>query len=319
MRKSIVILLCLCTKIFPVDFIEYKMHLVKEYKTNKSHSADEADFLNINNSQGYSGPGGPGVMFVGDNLIIIDQEKLRSILVNEVYSFEEVYDMGLYNEKSIVTQEYILGYNSSEGVTILSRKNPFELISQIKTTDITITNQAIDYYYHSGILFIFDKQRTLWSIKNPSLDSEENKRNLLNEEDTLKLFDRGDIDGLTIDSDKRLFLNRELLTIDFETFHLYHKKLNNYDPWLSEYKDINATEEASKSMTFIGKDSDGNYYWDNGGSSIAVFRNNGFLFEFFLYDDSHSSTMPTVSPEGDIYFMHHAPELVTLYKIKRQW
>ena len=74
-----------------------------------------------------------------------------------------------------------------------------------------------------------------------------------------------------------------------------------------------------RNLKLIGRYSDGNYYWDLGGSHMTVFRPNGILFEFFQYNEDLSDSTPAVSPSGDIYFMHYGEDKVTLYKIERQW
>ena len=309
----VVVIMCINNSLFAIEYNQYDMNVVKEYEASQSNLDIEP--LRVNFHHNNPEPSGPMIYFKNETLVIADQNANRTISLTDDYTFDKKYNFSFSNEKIHQMNDYILGFDQFDGIHVSYNWN---LIVRVSFDYIEVLRYSQSAFYHSNILFVHDENGKLWSIKNPGLDDSKNRKNLLNEDKTLDLFKNGDIDGLTIDSEKRLFLNGELQTLDYAVFYKYYKGLHP-EGKLSLKLDTQVTDEASSSMRYIGKDNEGNYYWRLGQKHMSIFNYQGFLIEIFKYDRKKVSTTPAVSPPGDIYFMHHGEEKVTLYKIDRQW
>ncbi len=312
------ILIIYTSNIFAIEYNQYEM------KTEHVFSAEngEQDIDKVGLGFAFEGglsAGGPTIFFDDNNLILADQEKSRTIFLNDDYTFNEFFAKSFYlSNIYFIPSFYFMGITTEGHIGIFNKKNGWELIVLLSVDNLAFLRNSKSAFYHSNILFIHDENGKLWSIKNPGLDDSKNRKNLLDEKKTLALFKNGDIDGLTIDSEKRLFLNGELQTLDYAIFYSYYKSLHPELEKLTKLQ-FQISSKTANMMTYLNKDSDLNTYWDMGGKYIAIFNDSGLLFDFFEYDGDKSSTTPAVSPSGDIYFMHHGEEKVTLYKIDRQW
>ena len=305
------------SSLFAIEYNQYEMKRVYEFSVSYSGENDINDLIFVKNPGSGDIVVGPAIFFDGKTLAIADQIGGRTIYLKNDYSFNKIVKYSFYNKNIYKLDEYLLGFNKSSSISIYKSRT-MEKCSHISFYELGFLQHSKSAFYHSNILFIHDKDGKLWSIKNPGLDSVKNRKNLLNEEKTLALFKDGDIDGLTIDSEKRLFLNGELQTLDYAVFYKYYKSLH---PELEKLTmlEFQISPKTANMMTYINKDNHLNTYWDMGGRYICIFNSSGLLYDFFEYDSKKSSTTPAVSPSGDIYFMHHGEDKVTLYKIERQW
>ena len=319
----IAIIMVISSSLFAIEYNQYDMKKIKKYdyrqiNFDKNIEDKYPDSLGYIPGEGYGGPNGPEIFCQDENLVIVDQGKNRTIYLDKDYNFNKTYDTSFFDQVvNKINEDILLGFGPS-GISITDISTGFEIMSILSSYTFDFVNNSKSAFYHSNILFIHDKDGKLWSIKNPSLDDAKNRKNLLNEEKTLALFKDGDIDGLTIDSEKRLFLNGELQTLDYAVFYKYYKSFYP-NRELTIKAGLQVTDAAASSMVYIGYDSDGNYYWRLGQKHMAIFNHKGFTIDFFKYDRKKVSTTPAVSPSGDIYFMHHGEDKVTLYKIERQW
>ena len=314
----IAIIMVISSSLFAIEYNQYEMKRVHEFSAENGEKDIDKVGLGFAFEGGLSA-GGPAIFFDENNFVLADQEKGRTIYLNNDYSFKKIYKKSFYlNSIYFNPSSYFMGLTTEGHIGIFDKTNGWELIVQISVDNLSFLRNSKSAFYHSHILFIHDKDGKLWSIKTPSLDDAKNRKNLLNEEKTLALFKDGDIDGLTIDSEKRLFLNGELQTLDYKTYINYYSVNKNI---AGTIRNFNYTYDYLKTFQlddFLGKDKYGNKYWGYRGA-FMVFNNNGGMIDFSTYTSKKSSTTPAVSPSGDIYFMHHGEDKVTLYKIERQW
>lgn len=310
------IVILLSTSLFSIEYNSYEMILENEFSASYRGQGDVNDLAVEFGTQGI-GPRGPSIFFKQNELIISDQLIDRSIIVNKDYTFKEVIGISLFDSLTYIMDATLVGVNH-DGIVIL--KN-WEYLAVIDTNEFTKFRGYKSVIYYNKYLFIHDKNNDLWSIKEPSMDANKNKSNVINEEDTIKLINSGDIIGLTIDSEKRLFLDGELKTLDMDVFYKYYKgqqKIKNI-----ESPTVNFTMTTEDILTGSGKllgiDNDSNTYWSSWNTDIAVFNNNGFLIDLFVIDEKYISSTPAISPEGDVFFMDYGKDKVSLYKVPRQW
>ncbi len=311
MKRILVLLFILEVSAFGIEYNTYEMNVKHEFNASYRGRDSESDFAVEFGTQG-PGPYGPSIYFFNENLVVSDEVINRTIYLNDDFSFNEIKDISFSDSIVYKMDNRLLGV-SYDGITII--KN-WEYESVIDTYSLTMFKEYKSILYINEYIFIHDKEGVLWAINKPSMGS--NLTNLLSEEETIKLIQNGLIDNLTVDSKKRLFLDGKLQTLDYKTFYEYYKSLKPGLEKLSKLE-FQVTAKTSSMMDYISTDKDDNSYWVMGHKYICIFDNEGLLFEFFEYDRKKSSTYPAVSPEGDVYFMKHGEDKVTLYKIERQW
>jgi len=165
------------------------------------------------------------------------------------------------------------------------------------------------------------------SIINPGPNSDENNRNILNQEQTLALFNEPEkygLEGVTIDDRNRLFIDGELQTKDYKTFYSYWMEQMDFsdpdDYRLSEihkYRPINI--KSAEYVHFLGIDNIKNMYWRAGNKTILVFDDSGRIKFRFEFDFLKSKTQPAIHPSGDVYFLDYDTEGVYVYRIQNVW
>ena len=315
MRKIyIVALLIISFSLFAIEYNQYEMERVHEFSVSDYRNKDE-NKLSVNN---YSGGGdlvnGPSIYFDEINLVVIDQLSNRTIPLDDKYNFREIYPSSFQDNIVYKQGNYFVGIDNY-GVRI---RKDYKYVADLRASDLYMVRNSKSAFYHSNILFIHDKDGKLWSIKNPGLDSVKNRKNLLNEEKTLALFKDGDIDGLTIDSEKRLFLNGELQTLDIKTYFDYIINIKKHFSDIFNKKSSN-NFYIRNNADFIGSDTDDNKYWYENNRVLVINKDGIPIDNILLTPDFMLPVPPAVSPSGDIYFMHHGEDKVTLYKIERQW
>lgn len=314
MRIIIILSIMLCNiGLYSMEYNTYEM--VKVHEFNASEDTKDNSYLRTNFYD--QDPHGPMLYFDNDKLVLADQNNNRTIILNENYSFSQIYNFSFFEDKIYNFGKFFIGFNKAYGVVVSDDE---KIIIRVSFDDIIQLRQSTNVFYHSNILFIYDKNGKLWSIKNPGLDKNLNILNLLNETETIKLFmNKNIVDGLTIDSKKRIYLDGELQTVDIKIFTEYKK--NTRDIENKPYTEKNFEEDyfVDNSGVFIGFDEDGNSYWYYNRGVLVINAYGWPIMIFTVNDQSKVSTTPTVSNKGDVFFLHSEPDLVTLYKIPRKW
>lgn len=315
---SMFIILSSC--LYSIDYHTYDLEIVHVFDASQKGEGNKND-LAVNNFPGSGSLSvGPGIFFEEDKLVVSDQvnAQMRTIYLSKNYSFSNIYIESFYNSNVINYNNIILGYNN-DYINAFDKNSLGSFKFNITTYDFKIFRNYKDIYYQDNTLFIFDKDYKLWAIKNPGLDMEKNRKNIINEDETIKEINSGKFKGLSIDSKNRLFLNNKLMTVDIKTFTDYSREIRTVTnkPLISfeNSEDLYITGDAS----YIGSDIDGNKYWYQ-GSALLIFNTNGWPIEDFVVSEWEKvDTYPAVSPEGDVYFMNYGEDKVTLYKVKRRW
>jgi len=299
-----------------IEFNTYDMEIEHVFKASLLGEDDVNNLAVDLYSMGGEVSRGPSLFFLENDLIVHDEAgKYRTVLLDTDYSFKETYDYCIYNSTFYNFNNTILGMNSYNGIKIVENK---EIISDISFTNLSFLRNNKDLYYQDNTLFIFDKDNNLWGIKNPGLDNDENRKNIVKEEEIIKEITEGKYKGLTIDSKKRLFLDGELQTINIITYFDYLKDKTNTDlPILNKKNKENFY--ISNNTVFIAKDNKGFSYWYKNNRILIVSDKNIPVIDYLITKEFRLDTYPAVSPEGDIYFMKYNEDNVTLYKIARKW
>ncbi len=319
MRKIFILLILIISinNIFGIEYNTYDMEVEHVFKA--SHlGVDSVDDLAINKHPGGEDASGPAIFFKNENLIVSDQTRMnmRTIILNKDYSFKKIVVNSFFRANIVHYDNVIIGMRFHETVNIFDQN--FVQKSWLSYDNISFFNGYKDLYYKDNTLFITDNSYKLWGIRNPSLDINENKKNIMTEEEIIEEINSGKYKGLTIDSEKRLFLDGELQTIQYMKYILQFQNKKDIAGTIKKFN-YNYETLAKFSMdTYLGKDHDENCYWSS-SRTIMVFNKNGKLLNLFRFDEDKSNTYPAVSPSGDIYFMGYGTDNVTLYKIKRQW
>lgn len=314
MKKRVIILLlfCITNLIFSNSFKKYNLELIKRY------IIDNSDNTKLGADLGQGGPGTliPIIFFDNENLVISDNKNRRSIILDKDFEFEQIHKGNFFNYSIYNQKEYIFAFHKKTSAVVYIKSDQWKLLCNLKLENFLFNPK--DIIFHSNTLFIYDFNWKLWSIKEPTIDSDENYLKLMNEDETLELIKNGDIDGLTIDPKKRLIINGELQTTNYEVFYHYYKDQNHGIKYLSDGLDYEVSLKSTPYLTYIGRDHKGYFYWDMDGF-ICVFNKKGLLTCIFEYDYTKTDGYPAVSPEGDIYFIKSTQEKASLYKITRDW
>lgn len=305
--------------IFSVEYNTYKMEKVHDYVVGILKEGG-GETLGVNNP-GMSGPTpyGPGISYFDNSLHIMDIHRSRTIKVSEEdYLFEEILGYNLYLGLIYEMDGCLVRINNFEQTLSIYRDGKIAYLDLEELGDFRYISS---FFYFNNTLFLHNKNNEINSITDPTIDWKDNRKKLTNEEDTIELINSGKFKGLTIDTENRLFLNGELRTLDYDTFLSYHREIQKRKGL--ERPKVNFTMQVKDFKTgsenLIGTDELGYTYWSSWNTDIAVFNPDGFLIELFVVNKEYIPTYPAVTSEGDIYFMHHDVDKVTLYKIKRQW
>lgn len=313
--KILILLLIVSGSVYAVEYNTYDIIVEHEFSASYRGRNDTND-LNVDLELGGPGPWGPTIYFRGEKTYIADRLNNRTVITHDNYSYQSIETNSFTSNSLIVIQDNNEIGVSDYGVSIRSNG---QFTGQVRSSDISFMRSVKSALYYKNYLFIHDKNNILWSIKEPSNDVNKNKSNVLNEEDTIELINSRKIKGLTIDSEKRLFVDGELRTLDYKTYIGYWASKNdliagNINEGIFSYERI----KPMMLDYYLGSDTDGNEYWSS-VRTIMVFNKTGYLIDRFRFNMQKSETTPIVSPEGDVYFMNYSKDKVTLYKIPRQW
>lgn len=304
---------------YSIEYNTYDMEQVFAFKASNLGLDNISDLAIVENPRAGEELG-PVIYFDKESLVIADQANKyrRTIYLNDDFTFDKIVKDSFYASKNQSFEDYIIGRGKSH-ITLFDKTPKWEVRFWLSDDDFIFLRRYKDSFYQENTLFIFDENNTLWAIKDPSLDNEKNKANIISEEDIIKDINEGKYKGLTIDDKKRLFLDGELQTINYKTFMSLlldknQKIAGKIKGFVYEYSLL----ARFAITTYSCKDNDGNNYWSTDRTFI-IYSPDGKLVDLFRYDSNLSDTYPAVSPEGDIYFLKYGEDKVTLYKIKRQW
>ena len=131
-----------------------------------------------------------------------------------------------------------------------------------------------------------------------------------------------DLAGLTLDDKNRLFLDGDLVTMDYDTFIEYfaHEKGNaSATPPAYVHVDLAyALLRTMHSNEFVGRDASGNWYWRSNGYYLLVMNKLGWLIAAIQSEDKDIDST-AVAPNGDIYSLRSDDTWVYLERFENTW
>lgn len=324
MNKKLLICLFLTTAmfIFADEYHSYDQELVKTFPIGSGSGEMRIDLMAPSDT-------GPSAVAFDEKGYLYISDILNSRVLVYAPGFElekELVDLyGVYAKQLVVSRDnYLLTYSYHFSFRIDNFQGEKKAAVYLRNSEYRNTiNPVSSYIYAKDIIFGYLKDGQIISIPGAGTNSKENLKKILDNEETHALFEEGssyDLDGLVLDDKNRLFLNGELLTRDYNIYYYYWKNRHE-DVEIEQPKlDITMTAEdyLKGSVTYLGKDKDGNVYW-NRSMGISVFDKNGVLLDVFLPTQLKSASYPTVHPSGDIYYLFYDEENIYLYKITRRW
>jgi hypothetical protein len=186
-----------------------------------------------------------------------------------------------------------------------------------------------------NIIYIFMNDGSLKYIKDPGLDAKANAKKIkdiseLNLNDSsdnasTRVMSSSDTSEVKIENGV-IIKDSELFIRDFEKY-LHYKQTHRTAPETrtmqtvksNTSRDVNEFLKPGFINTYLGKDQDGNVYWD-ANSIVLVLNPDGVMIDAFTVDQNKVDVrFPAIHPSGDVYFMGYDPEGVYLYKVKRVW
>lgn len=260
------------------------------------------------------------------DFIISDRVNSRILIFNSKYELVNTYDVGptlSFFRNLVEKQDIIVGESGNwhffvyNKLNNLFKKISFSNVIRSSSVKAVITDIIIFNYYIDGSICSY----VLEDLETMKLS------NLLNEEETLSLFENPrnyGLEGYTIDDQKRIFLDGVIQNTDHKTLYKYWTELHEkYDmkvprevPGIPPFEKLNGT-----GAPFRGYDNDRNCY-RSGESDIIIYDSNGWVLDYFIF--KHQRFLgPSINSMGDIFYTSlrydNGNNYIDLYKIQRQW
>jgi hypothetical protein len=184
------------------------------------------------------------------------------------------------------------------------------------------------FAYYDDVLFVHDAELNLWSIPDPVIDQDENRARLLNERQTREYVNErwGATGEVQVDGEGRLFIDGQLVTRDWSAYLEYYAERNENQQapsYAAERPYRGYLDRFRNNLRYLGRDANGNRYWNSAQRTIFVFSEDGWVEEIFHYDPLQISGYPAVEYQtGDIYFLGRPVEnntSIPLYRIPNDW
>lgn len=328
-RIFIAILIASTNIISSNDFSIYKEELVKTFDVGK-----EIGKLGYIREVNPTDPWGPNSLVFDNenNLYINDTWNLRLLKLDNTYNITKEMilkdsdyfftsgQMNIINNVFIGSdfEEIFCDYNLEENAT---------------TFILNISNSEWKTLFADGSFNIIGNNVFLWSNNKWYLFYDLGKNN----EENLKKVYSGDklknyLDKVTAQSNNALheisikgeflFIKDKLLTRSFKTFNYYWQEVHSIEPLYSEKHNLPdgvVLNDINLPTIYLGDDLDGNSYWKIHRQHIFVFNKKGWLIDALKINFRIMKVIPTIKPNGDIYFFDFDSKEIKLYRIKRQW
>lgn len=300
-------LIILNTSLFSLEHNTYPINIVKEYE-------------NLTVELGaYEGPRGPSLFFDGTKIIFIDHLSKRAIYLDEEYNFGNIIDIPYIPSTLYKQGEYLIGLSYSRSIRIYDTNDNWKLLTEIRSSDFTQFKDQKLILYIDNTMIILDRFNQIWYLKNPVLDEYQNRKSLFKEPNSIDYISSGNINEVTIDNEKRLFINNILQTYNLETFYTYHSKDRRVDNKPKTSIEIPVEIFIKNRSTLFGTDENNNTYWRS-YNAILILDKNSWPIDFIIPPkDIKTEGTPIVSKRGDIFFISYEKDKVKLYQMKREW
>ncbi|MDA3849918.1 MAG: hypothetical protein PF447_01460 [Spirochaetaceae bacterium] len=275
-------------------------------------------------------PTGPNaIAFDNDGNLFITNPLGRQIFkFNNTFGYEETLSLerdmfGLNNADSIYYRNGNVWGNSGNHISLINKSENRKYQIDIVNLQSKYILRQNAFYLTENYFFHYLEDGGIICIPHPGMNSNENLSKVLKNEEVRALFEPGsgyDMDGLTMDDKYRLFRDGKLVNRDYYNWMDYWMDQYGYDDPRefnldTRHKDIPLWRNGYNQAYYMGDDANGNSYWRSLSDYIYVFNDNGWCIKEIKYNDFYH--LPTVHPNGDIYFMKWGEEQnsVELYKI----
>jgi len=309
--------LFLLSLIFLSVFIYSEEYNVYNFITVKSFNHEELGF-DISTEDG---PNGPQLVYGNNTMIINDSRERRLAFLDKDFNIKE------YVAKERSGLNFVYSRNNETLITsfihhvLIIDRLTGEREFFVMVRDLPNINKPFDPFYFDDYLFLKTNGNELLALEL-SDDLPREVKNVLDETQIRNLIlTLPELSDISIDSKNRIFLNGELQTRDYETFYRYWEEKNGSIEKVGNASEITTSTSINlhSGTSFVGRDNNGNVYW-NDGMAILIFNNNGNLIDkFYLNPEMYFSCTPVVDPVGNIYFFKYRSDRIELNKISRQW
>jgi hypothetical protein len=321
--------------LYSQEIQSYPLETIAVYR----EGSGQAELGTIEEGRGYSGPSAPSFVLFSPVLGLNDRFNSRVAFVDSsgkwqatVVLKDSVPSGVLFNQQQdnlilmagvSYPELYIYAPDGDKVAELFFQGNERGAPENITS------EQSFGYYeYYNGLLLLKDSDNHFWSILNPGLDQAENRAKLMDTRQTREYLEAtyGEADDaeLRIDEQGRLFISGRLLTYDWVTFRDYFAEKTaalQPPPYAAERPFRGYLDRFNVSaLRFVGKDSNGNYYWQ-GGHIVMVFSFEGWIEQIFRYDLNAVDSTPVVTANGDLYFYSYQgePGTIELLTIRNTW
>ncbi|WP_020614629.1 SH3 domain-containing protein [Sediminispirochaeta bajacaliforniensis] len=329
MKRIYWMALLLITYLYPVVAEPYHRYQEEEVATF-SIGKERNEFMYKKNHDPGANAGPSSMAFSKEGELFISDTWNYAIKgLNQLWSVEEV--IGCKDEYYNFLESYFLevdtatifGMQSSNAYGIVNRQGEkvieidfhLDSMAEIREKDasnvVSYKRYIFQWLKDGGIVCFYKEGEETKEVRNEEV------------QELIKNDPRGDLAGLSINEENRLFIEGRPLTRDYKTYIQYFLDTYNIEEDL-QYRDdkrhiFRPLKQTSGNLSLIGEDSDGNWYWDVLRKYVFIFNKEGWVLDVFQYDDNISSTLPAVHPSGDIYFLDYDTEGVYLYRIENVW
>lgn len=304
------------------------IEIVKEYE-----SGNEISQFGIRVLEGFTHddnePNYPGSIcfdYLG-RLNIFDSINSRLVILNN--NFKAIESIKIPHRFGYGQVEHFENYiisTSGNYFCSVYKKNEHKSIDVRLLNSLSNNNQD-SFIYTGDIVFSKIDDGVNISFINPGDSFSDNIKNVLYEEDTLKLFNDPDINSLKDYSFKDgyiLYKGNHIITSFKDYYHYWdniHKKNNMKEPTMDINVEYSHSRLSRAFFSFIGKDENGLTYWQ-ANRSVFIFDEKGWLYHIVkLSRKIKQTTSWRLSPDGNLYAFNtiYDEKKHQLLRIKKQW
>lgn len=196
--------------------------------------------------------------------------------------------------ETIYGEKYLFSGSWADYLMIDKKGN--KIFSFNPLADYNIRMSSIQSYFleDANVLFFWDNKENIYSVVNPGMNKEENRKNFHNTEETKKLFESDvEINGVKVrvTSSNNVFINGKRTYWD-------QTRMNDY-----MYQKVNKEHY---------------YIYDRNN---ATRKNNKISFDIYLTSETEVIESSALHPSGDIYVlrMNWNTNKHVLYRIENTW
>lgn len=330
MKKTILFIICIimATNIYGQTLYKYDIEVVKSFE-----SGDDITQLGLIETERRMGddnePYAPRSLCFDYNgrLNILDSFNKRLVMYNDKFiGFESINVSSMLSSGHLEHYEnYIVSTNGNWACSIYDKKSNTEI--DVRMLDSLRNKNRYSFIFTGDIVFSKIDNDKFVSFVYPGDSYLDNIRNVLYEEDTLKLFnepDKYNLEDYTYKDGYILYKGNHIIT-SFKDYYNYwdkfHKENNMLESSMVIGLNRSHNELGNLAVSFIGQDKNGFTFWQV-GRSMFIFDDNGWVYDYFKVPKKlEPTTMWTLSPEGDLYALKlmYEDRKHQLLRINKQW